>query len=134
MSTKKYLSYERLQEYDNLIKAYADNAAAAVKNYLLNGAGDAYDTLKELGDLINENVDAIDALETVAISKQDKLIGTEGQIVTFNAEGNVIVQDAPQIATSDDALDLLCSMGYIEPASSTTGAIYTDGNNKLFVL
>ena len=133
MATKKYLSYDRLQEYDNLIKAYADNAAAAVKNDLLNGAGDAYDTLKELGDLINENVDAIDALETVAISKQDKLIGTEGQIVTFNAEGNAIVQDAPQIATSDDALDLLCSMGYIEPASSTTGAIYTDGNNKLFV-
>lgn len=46
-------------------KAYTD----AAKNSLLNGAGAAYDTLKELGDLIDENVDAIDALETVASSK-----------------------------------------------------------------
>lgn len=52
-------------------KTYADNAAANVKNDLLNGAGGAYDTLKELGDLIDENVDAIDALETVAASKAD---------------------------------------------------------------
>lgn len=57
-------------------KAYADSvsssAANTVKNDLLNGAGAAYDTLKELGDLIDENVSAIDALETVASSKADK--------------------------------------------------------------
>lgn len=53
-------------------KEYADNAVAAVKNDLLNGAGEAYDTLKELGDLISENVDAIQALETVATGKADK--------------------------------------------------------------
>lgn len=46
-------------------KAYTDS----VKSDLLNGAGTAYDTLKELGDLINENVDAIEALETVATNK-----------------------------------------------------------------
>lgn len=53
-------------------KTYADNAVATVKNDLLNGAGAAYDTLKELGDLIVDNQDAIDALETVAASKADK--------------------------------------------------------------
>lgn len=53
-------------------KEYADAAASTVKNDLLNGAGDAYDTLKELGDLISTNVDAIDALETVAAGKADK--------------------------------------------------------------
>lgn len=53
-------------------KSYADNAATTVKNDLLNGAGEAYDTLKELGDLITENVDAIDALEIVATGKADK--------------------------------------------------------------
>lgn len=47
-------------------------AAEAVKNDLLNGAGEAYDTLKELGELINENVDAIDALKQVAANKADK--------------------------------------------------------------
>lgn len=53
-------------------KTYADSAAAQVKNDLLNGAGTAYDTLKELGDLIDTNVDAIEALETVAAGKADK--------------------------------------------------------------
>lgn len=50
-------------------KTYADNAAATVKNDLLNGAGTAYDTLKELGDLIADNADAIEALETIASGK-----------------------------------------------------------------
>ena len=71
MATKKYLSLDRLTEYDALIKAYADNAATTVKNDLLNGAGEAYDTLKELGELIDENVDAIEALETIASTQPD---------------------------------------------------------------
>ena len=50
-------------------KAYADTAASTVKNDLLNGAGGAYDTLKELGDLIVDNSDAIEALETIASGK-----------------------------------------------------------------
>lgn len=51
---------------------YADGVAEALKNELLNGAGEAYDTLNELGDLIDDNVDAIDALEKVAAGKADK--------------------------------------------------------------
>ena len=43
--------------------------AAAVKNDLLNGAGTAYDTLKELGELIDDNQDAIEALEIIASGK-----------------------------------------------------------------
>ena len=54
-------------------KTYADNAANAVKNDLLNNAGTAYDTLKELGDLIDDNKDAIDALETVASGKANAI-------------------------------------------------------------
>ena len=53
-------------------KSYADSAVTTVKNDLLNGAGEAYDTLKELGELIDTNVDAIDALKTVATNKADK--------------------------------------------------------------
>lgn len=53
-------------------KSYADTAANKVKNDLLNGAGTAYDTLKELGDLIDDNQDAIEALEAVAAGKADK--------------------------------------------------------------
>jgi hypothetical protein len=53
-------------------KTYADNAVTTVKNDLLNGAGDAYDTLQELGVLIDDNTDAIDALKAVAADKADK--------------------------------------------------------------
>lgn len=41
-------------------------AKQAVKDDLLGGAGEAYDTLKELADLITSNKDAIDALKEVA--------------------------------------------------------------------
>ena len=67
-------TYDAKGSADNALasaKSYADNAANTVKSDLLNGAGGAYDTLKELGDLINENVDAIEALEIVASSKAD---------------------------------------------------------------
>lgn len=50
-------------------KTYADSAATKVKNDLLNGAGTAYDTLKELGDLIDDNQDAIETLEKIASGK-----------------------------------------------------------------
>lgn len=50
---------------------YVNSSISTAKNDLLNGAGDAYDTLKELGDLINENQDALEALETIASSKSD---------------------------------------------------------------
>lgn len=65
-------TYETKSDASNKLveaKSYADG----VKNDLLNGAGEAYDTLKELGDLIDENHDAIDALEIVAAGKADKV-------------------------------------------------------------
>ena len=52
-------------------ESYVNSAAEAVKNELLNGAGSAYDTLKELGDLITENVNAVEALNIVAVNKAD---------------------------------------------------------------
>ena len=52
-------------------KLYADTVSTEVKNELLNGAGAAYDTLKELGDLIDENTNALEALETIASNKAD---------------------------------------------------------------
>ena len=62
----------KLEEAKGYADTAASNAANAVKDDLLNGAGEAYDTLKELGDLIDENQDAISALETVATGKADK--------------------------------------------------------------
>ena len=70
----KFVDYETKTDASTKLdeaKAYADSAASTVKNDLLNGAGTAYDTLKELGDLIDENVDALAALEQVAMGKAD---------------------------------------------------------------
>lgn len=55
------------------IREISNEEANKIKDELLNGAGEAYDTLKELGELINENVNAIEALEAVATNKQDKI-------------------------------------------------------------
>jgi hypothetical protein len=53
-------------------KGAAQAAADKVKEELLNGAGEAFDTLVELGDLINTNQDAIESLRDIATGKADK--------------------------------------------------------------
>ena len=55
-------------------KTYADTAATTVKNDLLNGAGAAYDTLKELADEIIGNDQAIEVLTSTAANKAEKSI------------------------------------------------------------
>lgn len=106
------------------------SATIALKNELLNGAGEAYDTLKELGDLIDENTDALSVLETVASSKQDKLMGTEGQIVTFDADGNVIVVDC---AGADEAIAMLAECEVFIPAQQN-GITYANSDGSIFVI
>lgn len=53
-------------------KAWATTEAERVKDELLNGAGDAYDTLQELSEEIIANDGAIAALEAVAATKAAK--------------------------------------------------------------
>lgn len=48
------------------IESVVTAAKQAVKDDLLGGAGEAYDTLKELADLIDSNKTAIDALKVIA--------------------------------------------------------------------
>lgn len=82
-------------------KAYADSAASTVKNDLLNGAGEAYDSLKELSELIDENQDAIGALETVAANKADKEHDHEG---VYEEVGSIELAKAEIKAYVDEAL------------------------------
>lgn len=65
-------------------KAYADN----VKNDLLNGAGEAYDTLKELGELIDENKDALEALEEITNKTFQSKGGWTGNIDELKGKDN----------------------------------------------
>lgn len=75
--------------------AYADAAALAVQNGLLNGAGGAYDTLKELGDLLVADESTAAALATLVASKAstsslDALIASLGTAST-HPEGDFAV-------------------------------------------
>ena len=90
-SSQELTEEEKINYYPS-IKVLED-VAENIKNDLLNGAGEAYDTLKELGDLIDINSDALNVLNTVAIGKQDKIKGTEGQTVGFDENGNAIAKD-----------------------------------------
>lgn len=47
----------------------------------------AYDTLKELGDLIDDNTDAIKALETIAVGKANEShTHTKSEIIDFDTQ------------------------------------------------
>lgn len=70
ISGKANIDHKHDDLYD--VKGAAEAAARAVKDELLNGASSAYDTLKELGDLISNNDDAIKSLESIAADKADK--------------------------------------------------------------
>lgn len=74
------------------IRGIATDEAAKVKNELLNGAGAAYDTLKELADLIIADKSAIEALETIAAGKIDKVpsLGMPSAIAVFNPDGTLV--------------------------------------------
>lgn len=103
-------------------KSYTDS----VKNSLLNGAGGAYDTLKELGDLIDDNTDAIDALEIVANGKADAVHShndlyymkseINDEISTINSSISASTNEAKQYAAAGDTTTLEASKIYADNA------------------
>ena len=111
-------------------KDYADG----IKNDLLNGAGEAYDTLKELGDLINENTTALDALETVAAGKADAShTHTVSEVTDLTATAEELNYMDGVTSNVQTQLDTKATMfGYT--ATSTDGVAYTatvDGITEL---
>lgn len=103
-------------------KSYADG----IKSELLNGAGAAYDTLKELGDLIDDNTDAIDALEIVAAGKQATITGAATTITANNLTTNraLVSNSSGKVAVSDITSDEL------EYLDGVTSNIQTQLNGK----
>lgn len=57
-------------------------------------------------NITSDNVqDAIDELAGSINEKQDKLTGTEGQVVGFNAAGEAVAQDAPESGMTQEQAD-----------------------------
>ena len=65
----------------------------------------ALDTIRQTGVSVPENATS-DALPAAAASlaneKQDKLTGSQGQVVGFDAEGNAVAQEAPQTGLTQE--------------------------------
>ena len=114
-------------------KTYADNAATKVKNDLLNGAGTAYDTLKELGDLIDDNVDAIDALEKVAATKANASDLTSHTSNKSNPHGVTLSQlgvtaTAAELNIMDGVTATAAEINVLDGITTTTAELnYVDG-------
>ena len=124
------------------VNEYADNAANTaankVKNDLLNGAGPAYDTLKDLGDLIEGNKDALEALNTVATGKADKVhsheisdvnglpVALSEKITAANvkvaAGSNIASAGTPTVTASKSGNDVTFTFDYLKGATGATGA------------
>ena len=109
-------------------KSYADSAASSaattVKNDLLNGAGAAYDTLKELGDLIDDNKDAIEALNDIAAGKADSghTHSNYASTVTTTGSGNAIT------AISQSGNTITATKGASFATSDHTHSAYVNQN------
>ena len=82
-------------------------AKQEVKNDLLGGAGAAYDTLKELADLIETNKTAIEALQTIAAGH--------------------VKYDAAQVLTNEQKAQARTNIG----AVAASEIDFTEVNNKI---
>ena len=111
------INLDEIQSSIDETKSYTDNAVTAVKNDLLNGAGEAYDTLKELGELIDENQDAISALETIASGKSDK-------------GHNHAISDVTNLQTTLDEITAVANESDIFVVTVTQNADNTFSSNK----
>lgn len=68
----------------------------------------ALDTIRQTGVSVPENATSDDlpaAATALSNEKQDKLTGSQGQVVGFDAEGNAVAQEAPQGGLTQEQAD-----------------------------
>ncbi len=147
--TATYETKEQSTKNLQAAKDHADTAAATVKAEILGGAEDAYDTLKELKELIDAGgSDAVDALQQIAAGKADKnhthvvaniedlqdvlddkqdtITGAAATITTNNLTGSrVLVSNISGKVAASDITDV--ELGYLDNATSN---IQTQINQK----
>lgn len=111
-------------------------AKTAVKDELLGGAGEAYDTLKELADAITTNGSAIEALQQIA---QGHVKFNEAQSLEPNqkqqARDNIGAADAASIGTistltTDAKTDLVAAVNEVDSHADAAQSAATAAQGK----
>ena len=106
------------------IRQAIETAKTDVKNDLLNGAGEAYDTLKELGELIDENTDAIGALEIIAINKADKNDIKQSDWNENDSTSMAYIQNRTHYDYSGSVFTQEINLSYLDNMRTTVTSLY----------
>lgn len=92
---------------DKVLSTVAD-ARAALKGEILGGAGEAYDTLKELQDLLTAESDAVAAL-TTAVSNRVRFDAVQNLSAEQKATARTNIGAVSAEAVGDTEVDLLAA-------------------------
>lgn len=79
MATQKYVSPENLEAVETELKSWIINKVKTAVDQLINGAPEAYDTLKEISEYISSHKNEYDALFALVGDKASKTDLTELQ-------------------------------------------------------
>lgn len=122
-TTKRYLDFTGLSAYDAKIKAFAQSIADKIKTDIIDGAPEAYDTLKEISAYISSHKDEYDALVALVGDKaaQSDLTAAVTRIVALETSVAANTNNISSIGTRVDALE-----------ANTVDAITVEEINSLF--
>lgn len=106
-TTKKYLDFTGLSAYDVKIKAFAQAIANKIKADIIDGAPDAYDTLKEISTYIASHKDEYDALTALVGDKaaQSDLTAAVNRIVALETSVTTNTGDITSLKSRVDTIE-----------------------------
>lgn len=100
-TTNRFLDFTGLSAYDAKIKAFAQTIADKIKTDIIDGAPEAYDTLKEISAYIASHKDEYDALTALVGDKaaQSDLTAAVTRIVTLETSVSTNTSDIATLKT-----------------------------------
>lgn len=97
---------------------------------VVGSAPELLNTLDELSAALNDDDNFATTVANQIATKQDKLTGTEGQVIGFDANGNAVAVD---MLSDYEAIELLAETGVIAPVTDGT-SLLTDNDGKVYII
>lgn len=106
-TTNRFLDFAGLSAYDAKIKAFAQAIADKIKTDIIDGAPEAYDTLKEISTYIASHKDEYDALVALVGDKaaQSDLAAAVTRITTLETSVTTNTGDITSLKSRVDTLE-----------------------------